>query len=352
MIKEMELPAGNHNLSEFPFVNGPNDLRIEITDDMGRFETVNLSYFSNSELLAPGVQQLSYAIGAPSTSVGPSKTYNSSDLAISAFHRMGMNDWVTLGANLQGSNSMQMVGAETVFSIPIGAIRFESAASRRVTDNSSGLAGRAKYVYLDFNGTERSQRSLGLAWEARSPGFSSFADSVAANLIRHDLSALYSQTVSDKATVNLGFGYQIARITEQSRENGYRASASLNHTWTGGISSNVNFQQTKNMLGVSEASVAFFLSWNLAKERQSVSASYNMKDDSSRIDWGYTPAVQVGGTSARIGAKKQREERGFQGQLQHTADRGFVAISDDTSWQGEQKSPTSMVSLNAPIIPV
>lgn len=343
LVKTMDLPAGKHSLRDFPFASGPNDLKIDIVDDVGRTETIQLSYFSSTELLAPGLNHFSYSLGVPSAEGYTKRIYDSSKPAGAAFHRVGVLDNLTLGANFQGNKLIQMGGLETIFSTSLGAIKLEPATSFQ-KNTTPNYAFRSKYIWQEQKGKSRTRRSFGLTWEARSTDFTPLTDTPTPTALLHDITCLYSQSISDKSNVSATLGYQIYRKTAAIPENGYKAAINFSRSWAEGLSTNINFQHAKNGSGQNEGTLALFLSWNLSKEHQVVTASYDMKDDSTRVDWNYTPSNKVGGINAKAGVKKQRDERGFSGQLQRTGNRTIVSVSDDTTWDKDAKTPSNMLN--------
>ena len=72
---------------------------------------------------------------------GREKTYDASLPVFSGFHRYGLSDNLTLGANLQGHREQQMGGMDVTIGHPWGTVRADVAASH-TAGAGGGLAWR------------------------------------------------------------------------------------------------------------------------------------------------------------------------------------------------------------------
>src|SRR5207244_11270209 len=107
LVQTLQLPAGQHNLKNFPFASGANDVVLRITDPVGRIETITLSFFFDSKLLAQGEQEFAYSVGLPSRTENGHYNYDADSPTLSAFHRIGLSDKLTAGLNLQADWQVQ-----------------------------------------------------------------------------------------------------------------------------------------------------------------------------------------------------------------------------------------------------
>lgn len=333
----LNLPAGKHRLRDFPFTSGLNDLRLDITDDLGQSETVNLSYFSSNEMLKPGVNQVNYAVGVPSTQNGFNKDYNTSLLTESFYHRIGISDGFTFGVNGQVDHTQYVVGMETMFSTPIGFLKLEPAAS--VLEGQPSYAIRGRYLYTDYEGPSRTQRTYGLGVEMRMPNFTVFGMTPSPNVTAYDILLTHGRAFSVSTSVNLSLSYQINRSFDPSIRNSYRVSLGLNHRWSPSINTTGTLENSTTSQGVVDTSVSFFLIWSFAKERQFVTANYNPKEDSFRATWNAMPSAPVGGTNAQVGIDSVSGTRGFDGRVQHMGLRGILSGNYRNEWVQNTSTP-------------
>lgn len=340
----LDLPAGKHNLRDFPFTSGLNDLRLEITDDLGQTESVLLSYFSNTELLKPGIHQVNYAVGAPSTQLpGTPRAYDTSLLTGSIFHRYGLAEFLTLGANLQLDRTQSVAGAEVLFSTKLGFLKVAPAVSILPGLNPTA-ALLVRYLYSDFSGPLKAQRTFGLGVETRTLNFAPLNSPSTQNVTAYDLTATYGQAISRETSANLSGSYQINRKLSASIQDGYRLGLGLNHRFSPAISTNVNLSQAQTSLGINDASVAVFLNWTFTKERQFVTASYNPKDDSMRATWNAMPKTNLG-TGLAVGIDKIGSSRGFDGKIQNMNNRSIVAVNHRSQWTPDQPNPNQLTNV-------
>ena len=148
LVQTLQLPAGQHNLRNFPFASGANDVTLRITDPVGRVETITLSFFFDSKLLSQGEHEFAYSVGLPSRTDNNRYRYEADSPTVSAFHRIGLTDKVTAGINLQADHKVQMAGAEGVFATPIGAFQGDYSVSHNQSAGF-GQAARLQYRYYD-----------------------------------------------------------------------------------------------------------------------------------------------------------------------------------------------------------
>jgi outer membrane usher protein len=147
-VQTLQLPAGPQNLRDFQFANGANDVNLRITDDVGRIETLQLSYFFDYSLLAQGEQEFAYSLGLPSHVAEGGPEYEMRFPGFSAFHRVGLTDRLTAGLNLQGDDDGQMLGGNAVWATRYGTFQPDAAVSQ-VTGVGWDYSARLGYRYAD-----------------------------------------------------------------------------------------------------------------------------------------------------------------------------------------------------------
>ncbi|OFZ21821.1 MAG: hypothetical protein A2X94_08495, partial [Bdellovibrionales bacterium GWB1_55_8] len=345
LVTELDLPAGRHNLRDLAFSGGMNDTRLEITDDLGQTETVNMSYFYSSELMGEGLHQVAYAIGAPSIQSGARRLYRTDLVTGSGYHRYGFSKNLTLGANLQIDPSRYLAGLAATLSTTLGIFKFDSAMSSNEHD-PNGYAFRGKYYYLDTAGPNKSQRTFGLGLDAKSPYFSAMANLYEPNPTAFDVSATYGQAISEKDSLSGTVAYQFNRSIRPELSNSFRVGLNTSRRWTSAINTSIMYDQIVSATGQNQSSFLLLFIWNLSKERQMINATYGFKDDSLRTNWGYHSAHNGAGShSARIGIKRSEIERGFEGQGQYTGNRGIVTLLNSTIKRVDNPNSSTLTAL-------
>ena len=167
-VRRLQLAPGNYNLRDFPFAQGANDIRLNVLDDTGRTEVLRFNVFLDQTQLAKGLTEFSFNAGvrAPLEQDGPHYT---DDWIVSGFVRHGLSDFVTLGANFQADDFVQMGGVEGVFATPLGSFGTQFAYSR-AKGVGDGVAVQATFQRLIQHGDGRAD-TLNLFFEHRSEHF-------------------------------------------------------------------------------------------------------------------------------------------------------------------------------------
>ncbi len=351
LVQVLTLPAGRHNLRDFPFASGLNDLRLEITDDTGRTETKTYSYFSNNTLLKPGLNEISYAVGSPSEDIAGERKYDSKNTIVSASHRIGVTQSLTLGANVQRDPTQTVVGLDTLFSTKIGFFSLEPAYST-AEGQPSGYAGKFRYINQNYVGKERRSRFYALELNTYSDNFAEFGTiRLSENPIAFKAIATHSRSLDQITTINFNISYQLNRMPQSELTRSFGISAGLNRRWNKGLSSSLNFQHRQNVRGEEDLSLMAYLVWSIPDERQSITASHDTSTGSSRADWSYQPLSGAEGLAAQANLQDKDTERSYGGMLDYTANRARANVTHqvvfpETKDDPNQAVPTKKKSFN------
>ena len=208
LIRRLHLNAGNYNLNDFPFTQGANDIRVSITDDSGRQETLRFNIFLDQTQLAKGLTEFGIYAGvkAPLGQKGPDY---SGDLVFSGYVRHGVSDAMTLGANLQADRHSQMGGLEAVFGTPIGTFATTAAASH-VDGVGEGWAATVSFQRL-FQRARGYSDSISLFAETRSRNFAPITITVPNNPFQYEVGGSYSHALSERAYIGVDGRFSKAR---------------------------------------------------------------------------------------------------------------------------------------------
>ncbi len=313
--KVVELPAGRHQLKDFQYTSGMNDVRFEIVDQFGQTEIIDFSYTASTDLLKPGFQQFSYAAGTPSSSNPTSgeRVYDDTNDTFSAFHRYGFSDHFTGGVNGQLDSKQSIFGLEGNFSLKKGYLKLESALSG-TEDVGSGYALGSTYNYIDYKGPDKTQRSLNAGLVYRSDRFLEFGTITAPGVARRlNLSVGHSRGITKMMGLNFGINYVLNRSLTTDASNSYQLRLGLSNRWSNGISGNVTAAHSKLSSGKDEISLTAFLIWTFPKQKQTLSAYANSADSSSRIGWNYNPSTGADSASYQANLREDKLEKGYGG---------------------------------------
>lgn len=356
MIQLLDLPAGRHNLRDFPFNSGLNDLRLEITDDMGRTEVQHYTYFSAADLLKPGLNEVTYAIGQPSHDNLDERTYDSHATTISASHRRGFTQWMTLGMNFQHDPLQTIAGLESLFSTKIGYFSFEPAYSVNA-GQPGGYAGRLRYVMQEYIGKEKSNRFTALEVTSKSPYFAQLGIREPRNYEAAKIQATHTRAISKRANLTLSSSLQFNRDlgTGANLGNSFSLNLGVAHRWANGLSTNFSFRHTSTAGASDEIAVMGFLVWAFTEERQFVTSSYDSGSDSARADWTYQPSLGVGGFTTQANVQKKASSKSYGGVVDYVGNRARLSashdvelpVADDTQPAGTPRKSINTTNLRA-----
>lgn len=333
----LDLPAGKHQLKEFPFNGGANDIRLEIIDDVGRQETLNYSYFSNTELLKKNLHQYNYALGALSSPYRGDRSYENNNLLFSGFHRYGFSDHLTLGVNAQTHRTQSVLGMEGVLSTKFGFFKFEPALHSD-KDIPTGWALLTKYLYLDYNGPFKTQRSYNLGVTFYNRDFTQL-ELPFADIQRYaDIAGSLTRGISKYMSMSIGMNYQMNRKNKPDVSDSFSITAGLNRRWDNGITTSLTARHSQTVHGGNDLTLLGFLLWSFPKDRQVVTASHSSSDNSSHVNWTYNPSNGAGSSIVQAGINEDRSEKGYNGQIQYNGNRMKAIASHEVTIQKQQEN--------------
>lgn len=277
LVRRMELDPGTFDLQDFPYTQGSNDVRLTITDDAGRTQSIDFDIFLDQAQLAAGLSEFGLHGGvlAPSGLGGPAY---SNDLAFSGFYRRGLSDWLTLGANAQADGEGGMAGAESVVATPIGSFAGFASASH-VKGIGSGWASIVTFQRTITRGGERAD-ALSLSFEARSRNFAPIDTGAPINPYSYIAGLSYNATLTDTVYGGLDARYSRGRGDEPD-VGSVRATGGWRITPDLSFSGDLTYERTgrRNRFGA-------FLSLTLRLDRASnLRADYDSRYNRTRLSY-------------------------------------------------------------------
>ena len=144
LLKQLDLKPGVHELVDFPYIGGLNEIKITITPRDGKERTVRTLYPFDSGLLDQG--EWSYALGAGT----PQHSF--SDPVVSGIIEYGAAENISSGMQIQASLENYIGTAHSLFATSLGNIDVKAGVSGGV-DTPIDFAGRVQYrIYFPSNG--------------------------------------------------------------------------------------------------------------------------------------------------------------------------------------------------------
>ncbi|MHB9118768.1 MAG: fimbria/pilus outer membrane usher protein [Burkholderiales bacterium] len=325
-VQTLQLNSGPFNISDFPVVNGSNNVKLVITDATGRVEVRNVDIVSDANLLAAGLHKFAYNIGFISTAVNREKQYDFGQPVLSAFHRYGLTDNLTLGGNLQADQMQQMTGFDVTVGTGWGVLRADLAGSH-LTNGASGFAWQTQYQIVDHgkvedSGVFKGTKNFTLQASYRSENFAPLGLLLPDNISSYQLNARYSQQWSPTINLGIGSGYKIGR---GAHPDDWNYILSLDKQLPDGIHINFNLQQR----AIEGYGVFVNLSWTPRDSRQSVNSSYDSFSKTARTDWNYAQEGRAQSMSASAGIVRTQDRYDGRGAVTYYGERGEVTASHD-----------------------
>lgn len=214
-VEHRLLQPGTYTLQDFPLAEGANDVKLIIDDPTGKRRTIDISVYSNLQLLEPGATEFSAFAGVYSQP-GTSGINYSRSWAASGFVRKGLNQQLTAGINAQADSQAQQLGAEALVGSSFGLVGFDLAVSRR-TEGGQGYAAALTFEKVIAGSDTARGQSIRAALEYRSAEFATPGSLVEREPLEFQASGGYEMSFGLDTYVALDGQYARDRVLEQTR---------------------------------------------------------------------------------------------------------------------------------------
>lgn len=322
-VRTIRLDPGSYDVSDFPFVQGSNDVELVIVDDTGRREVVSFSLFIDRTQLAPGLSEYGFYSGVRSNRDSDGIDY-SSDFTASGFYRYGLNENLTLGGSFQYAEDASMIAGETVWGSPWGTVGADLALSR-IESAGNGWATNITFDRL-IQG-ENGSTSIVAGFEARSRRFGAAGQLNPDNPFVFNASLGLNRSFGDSSFVGAQVRYAKARDAFEDEQSvrltyGRRLSVNMNAIFdaewsSGGLAEGVNFR------------VAVVRRFG---DTGSVRAEYDTQGDRARLGYQSSGGQGVGAWSASANLDAQSDLYGLNGSAAYAANRADLGIAHTTAY--------------------
>ena len=231
-VRRLQMPPGDHDISELPLKAGENTLTLEITDDAGHRETLKFTVFYDHTLLAAGVSEWGLAAGYHST-VSPSGiVYSWRDPAVTGYYQQGVTEDVTATVHAQSTIASSVAGVMAVTPTRLGRLSAELDGSL----TAGGLPGVAASLFYTPDTLFKTWGLPGMAQLAGQYKSSGFTPLFAANGSLGELFSLngfYSVALPDDYTVAVSGALSAgAESSGPKPGGGVTLSKSIQPDWT------------------------------------------------------------------------------------------------------------------------
>lgn len=324
VVRRLQLQPGNYNLSDFPFTQGANDVRLAITDDAGRIEVLRFNIFFDQTQLAEGLSEFGFYAGVKSE-LAPDGPDYSGDWTVSGFYRYGVNDNLTLGANYQADAESALYGLEAVFGTSIGTFGVQYAASQN-DFAPSGHAATLTFQRLIQLSSGRSD-SFNLSYQYRSEFFGPAGAVPGANPFSSEFGAGYTHAFSDDVFAGVDLRYSSGRGVQPDFEN-YRGTVGWRISETASLTTDILYED-----GLRGSSVAALIGLTVRLGTySSVRGDYDSRDNRTRLGYQTINGQGVGSYNASADIETSDNGSGFNGNVNYIANRAELGASHFTSF--------------------
>ena len=325
-VQTLQLGSGPYDITNFPIVNGSNDVKMVITDATGRVEVRTFEIVSDANLLTAGLHKFAYNLGVVSSTEDRQRQYEFREPVLSAFHRYGLTDSVTLGGNLQADHRQQMTGIDATIGTSLGTLRADLAGSH-LDSGEEGFAWQTQYQIADHvkgedDGIFTGTKSFTLLADYRSNKFAPLGLLTPENTSSYELAARYRQQWSPTLSVGIGGSYDFGR---GDQDDDWRYSLSLGKQLISGLHLNLNFER-RHLEGYG----AFLnLSWSPPTSRHSLNSSYDSFARTARTDWNYAQEGRSESMSASAGVVRTADRYDSRGSATYYGSREQVTAGHE-----------------------
>lgn len=289
IIKRVILPAGTHNLKDFPLTPGANNVEFRIKDDLGQIELIQVPMLYDLHLLQVGLHQYGYATGfVSSNSSAGRKTYAVDRGVFSSFHRYGVTNYWTPGANFQIDSSGAMFGLENRLLSSVGYWSLDTAQSnqKNFTDSlGESSAMRLRYESLEYNNNKIASLFVTSGLELRGANFLTPGNVKSINPEKW----IYDIGLHNRLTDDISLGTNF-RVNNKWHEEsiGKVVGVDLNKRWSGGAWQTglaYNYSTQNNV----DHQLILTLNWYGQSGSHTILASHEVSSKTTRIDWSHSP---------------------------------------------------------------
>ncbi|MDO9337897.1 MAG: fimbrial biogenesis outer membrane usher protein [Caulobacter sp.] len=322
-VRTIRLQPGTYDVSDFPFVQGSNDVQLVITDDAGQRDVVSFSIFIDRTQLAAGLSEYALYAGVGSNRLGGSIDY-SGKAAASGFYRYGLSENLTLGGNFQYFDKSGMIGGEAVWGSPLGTIGGDVAVSQ-LDSVGSGWAFNVSYERLIQD--QGGGLSILATAEARSENFGAPGQLTPQNPYVINTSFSINKSFGDSSFAGIQLRYAKARDAFEDEQSvrltyGRRLTDKMNvifdADWAeGGTAGGATFRVSLvRRFGTSG----------------SMRAEYDSRDSRVRLGYQTSGGRGVGAWSGAGNLDLGKDLYGLNGSLTYAANRADLGIAHSTAY--------------------
>jgi len=314
------VPTGPFVIDNFPLMTGSGDVRMVVQDMLGRETVIEQSFFTTTELLAPGLDDWSIEAGSLRQDIGIASNHYGPGFATGTW-RHGYSNALTLEGRAETMSQLRTFGVGAVSALPEQILGKASLALSR----GPGQNGALWLLGLDH---QRLHSSTSLQIQGATAHFHQLGQPQATSPVKLQMAGNWSYTTKTSGS----FGMGLAKL---DRFDGTSVSTlSGNYSTRIGKRNNLNFTVSRAFNGASGTSIGLYLVMPMDNNRI-FSASANRHGTQQDF---YVSATQNPSHDNNLGwrtlAGRQQEASRAEGGVYYTGRYG--KLSGDASISPDQ----------------
>ncbi|UWZ99123.1 pilus assembly protein PapC [Vibrio splendidus] len=279
---EIRLPPGRYSLDDFPLSSGNNDIRLELSYQSGKKDTIIYSQFFNSRLLRTGISDFGIYSGLISSVIDQSFSYDEEQWVTNGFYDYGLSDTLTIGINGLYHPNGQQLGAISTFGTDLGNIALRVSSQNNSFNDDIGSIYSIDYSHQIWGSQNYGSPNLQLSYEYQDNYYGlPWQEDVGETGYRAN--ARYSLSMTYNLTLILNGSFEDFE-DQQSR---WLGSTELSWVWDG-LTITIGVEQEEDLSnGIDEERYLFSLDWDWTSESgdYNSSISYSNEPDSYRAQF-------------------------------------------------------------------
>jgi outer membrane usher protein len=142
LVHRERIAPGSFTLSGLPVTVGAGQAEVVLRDAFGREQRLASTFYEPASLLRPGLQEFHYAAGVQRDE---SRLWRYQGFVASAAHRVGINEWLTLGTSANVAPRLATIEPAIATRAPLGEVEVRVAGAR--VDRRTGVAWLTAWSY-------------------------------------------------------------------------------------------------------------------------------------------------------------------------------------------------------------
>lgn len=279
---EIRLPPGRYSLDDFPLSSGNNDIRLELTYQSGRTDTIIYSQFFNSRLLRAGISDFGFYSGLVSSFIDQKFSYDKEQWVTNGFYDYGLSDTMTVGVNALYHPDGQQIGIISTFGTDFGNIAFRASGQNNAFNNTLGSIYSIDYSHQIWGSQSYGSPNLQLSYEYQD-NYYSLPWQIDVGDTGYSTSARYSISMPFNFTLIFNGSYEEFDDLQPR----WLGSAELSWVWDS-ITMTIGVEQEDDPNdNINEERYLFSFDWDWTSENgdYNASVSYSNEPDSYRAQF-------------------------------------------------------------------